>query len=66
METTVAMGTTGGAPPGFQTFAEDLSLDRGATHFALGLRPAIQRYLRPPLKITVLRPTTNDVHNALL
>ena len=47
-------------PPAFQTLAKDISLDRGATHFTLGLSPCIissflyHIYLRPPLKITQL------------
>ena len=46
----------------FHTLAKDMSLIRGATHFTLGLRLCIiyssllEIYLRPPLKITQLRP----------
>ena len=45
----------------FHTLAKDMFLNRGATHFTLGLRPCIissfllQIYLPPPLKITQLR-----------
>ena len=44
------------------TLAKDMSLNRGATHFTLGLRPCfilsflLKIYLRPPLKFTQLRP----------
>ena len=51
------------ASPAFHTLAKDMSLNRGETHFTLGLRPCIissfllyKLYLRPPLKITQLRP----------
>ena len=50
-------------PPAYNTFAKDMSLNRGATHFALGLRvvylirPIINIPApRPPLKITQVAP----------
>ena len=49
------------APPAFHTLAKDVS-NRGETHFTLRLRACIissllvKMYLRPPLKITPLRP----------
>ena len=50
-------------PPAFHTLTKDMSLNRGAEHFTLCLRPCIipffllQMYLRrPPLNITQLRP----------
>ena len=45
-------------PPAIHTLAKDMSLIRGATHFTFGLRPSflLKIYLRPPLKITQLRP----------
>ena len=57
-------GRWGRAPPqpAFHTLAKDMSLNRGATHFTLGLRPCIissfilHIYLRPNVKITQLRP----------
>ena len=57
------VGGAGGAPPGaFHTLAKDMSINRGATHFTLDVRPCIipsfllQIYLRPLLKIAHLRP----------
>ena len=49
-------------PLEFHTWTMEMSLIRGATHFALGLRSCIissfllQIYLRPPLEIPQLRP----------
>ena len=43
-------------PPAFHILAKDIFLNRGATHFTLGLRPCIissfllQIYLLPPLQ----------------
>ena len=61
------IGATGGGrgacgrapPPAFHTLAKDMPVNRGGTHFSLGLRPCIisslllQIYLS---KITQLRP----------
>ena len=49
-------------PPEFHTLANAMFLNRGATHFSLGLTPCIispfllQIYLPPPLNIIQLRP----------
>ena len=60
------VGALGRAPPpGFHTLAKDRS-----THFTLGLRPCIISsflsliYLRPPLKITQLRPCLESLNYA--
>ena len=59
------MGGRGCAPPpAFHTMATDMSLNRGATHTYYTWTEAmyflilylIDIYLRPPLKITQLRP----------
>ena len=56
------VGAGGALPPAFHTLAKDMSLNSGVKHFTLGLRPCIMpsllsfSYLRPPLKITQLRP----------
>ena len=64
------MGGAGGARSflaEFQTLAKDMSIDRGATHFTLGLRPCIissfplQICLRPPLKLSSCAPGHQDV-----
>ena len=45
-----ATGGGGGAPPpSFHVSTKEMSLNRGATHITLGLRPCIiSAYLRPP------------------
>ena len=59
----IGRGAGGAAPPpAFLFLARDMFLDRGATHFTLGLKPCIiscfplKIYLRPPLKINQLLP----------
>ena len=61
----------GGAPPAFHILANDMSLNRGATHFTPGLRPCIISILpntnlaAPPLKFTQLRPCFFNFDNCI-